>query len=742
MYEMKVHTLFIPSMMTTAISFEVGMKITPDDTYHLDMADYVYNFYAANQLEYDGKGSFVLDRDSGTVKQQSSQSSIHSLIKWQIDALNWLSGLLVPKDCVITSTSPDQYGRRQWISCDFTACDGDLVFIKNCDNGKEPGPSIQLPTLPPSPQDITLPPVLKTITLPPNIVQYTLPPQLSTITIPPIPPFFGKGGGLSSAATMKTNALNINILGSSLDIDHAALLVDNNVNTLSSANYEYTDTVNSQCIAFGTKIIRPTYLLNNASANCNKYSVMKTCPLNMNCTLAGVKVATRMTTPLAPTKAPTIHPSASPTTTTQPTKIVAPSVPTFVPSHRPTRTPTIRPTARPNTPRPTPPNAVPTTPEPTFAPTVAITTMDGSMTLGNVDLSSMSNDEKSVMATGLTNAIANVTHLSTDNIRNVTMVNENTRRGLRITQTELVRTEALKLVISYKIIANTADLFNALLAGTGETPGDGGGDSFMSSLATIVASKLMNNNGTSFVAALKSGILLASEDAGLNMTSLLQNMQNIEMLAVEVVDTTPTLSPTMSPSASPRASTSSTAFDDRTKLIIAVAVGGGGGIICLLVALWWCFGRSRKEPVSAADNGGNDVETPSAPALPVAAEVISVAEPMYIGSDDHEPVVIEIATVSEQQEVQKGESIQPASEAEPHSERVTQVETRDIGIQPNESEIEVEVKSTPVTTQSMTDDKVNHQAETEIASSASTSTSSNKQVVIVKESTEPVVISL
>jgi hypothetical protein len=525
-------------------------------------------------------------------------------------------------------------------------------------------------------------------TNPPSF-SFTFPPAFGEYTYPPSFNYSGRYDDVYTSTGNTDDSLY------SYNADHSMMFMDENGNTVGFENYQYMPSVESECVAFGVKIL-PAYFGSVPAEQCRYHRVMKSCPMDMNCTLAGIQLiaslATIGTPSIAPSLAPmTIHPTTLMPTdepsqapadfvTNAPTKTpsFAPSVsmvsdaPTIVPSYvpskvpsyapsitpseapsasptatpttaspsitpsfkptvrpsqsptyRPSAAPTYRPTQRPYTQRPTPPVEVPTTAEPTLAPTAAITTMDGSMSMGGVDVSTMSNDEKEVMTQGVTTAIADVTGMAPENIRNVTLSNENVRRSLsfsiQLTTSNLrppanhpsrVHKEAIVLIVNYKIIANTVDLYNAFLSGGssggneggggGGTGGGGGGTDLATVLAAAVASKLTAGNGTAFLTALSTGIADASFALGVNVTAILSVVQNAEVLSVAVVDTTPTLSPTRKPTSTPVSSSSSSTAD--AILIIGVVVGVGGGIITLLALVWFFFYGSKKNVVMPAES--------------------------------------------------------------------------------------------------------------------------------------------
>ncbi len=194
--------------------------------------------------------------------------------------------------------------------------------------------------------------------------------------------------------------------------------------------------------------------------------------------------------------------------------------------------PTRTPTARPSLPSPTrAPNQISTP-----APSMAVTTVQGSVTLGSLDVESLTPQEKTVMESALTTTIANVTGVPESFIKDVTISSSTTRR---LTSSSVLRKLAgsTQAVVTFIIVGDSATIGQAVQQGGGSSSGS-------TSIADQIAAKLDAGGGSTFLQTLTQTI---ASDPNAGSTSLLSTVSVITFQGVLTIDATPTFQPTQAP---------------------------------------------------------------------------------------------------------------------------------------------------------------------------------------------------
>jgi hypothetical protein len=304
------------------------------------------------------------------------------------------------------------------------------------------------------------------------------------------------------------------------------------------------------------------------------------------------------TSPTAPpsTALPSLLPSATPSTRAPTENPSQP--PSFVPSRPPTLLPTaglpsVLPSKEPTLPRPPTarpsliPSLPPTTGVPSFAPTAALTQIQASFSLDNMNLRDMSAEEVSVLQTSLRESIAATTNVNETAIKNLTLSDGGAgawgRRSL---------SSSPRLLVSFLVEELSSRLHDGLVSSnhTSSGAGSGGcGGSASSSLVDLFQSLLSCGGGSALLDELKTSIAenLGQVNGTGGASSLLQAVQSATIGSVVVVDRTPTASPTRHPSLAPEdgagSSSSVSSAGEGMMLALEIAIPVAGFVLVALV---------------------------------------------------------------------------------------------------------------------------------------------------------------
>ena len=332
---------------------------------------------------------------------------------------------------------------------------------------------------------------------------------------------------------------------------------------------------------------------------CANFTIIESCYQGSSCDgVLGVFISSNHS--YSPTILPSSIPSYIPTI--QSTSLA----PSFLKTNQPTAASTKNPTIKPTSLSPTrdAPTMKPSV-VPSFTPTAAITQIQGSFSLNNLNLNNMTSQEVAVLQLSLKESIANTTNVGVTAVKNVTLTQGGGGGSRRSLMNELradidITTSSASVLVSFIVAELSTELQESLTSSTQSS----GGVSCLSSasnsgLTDLFLSLLSCGGGTNLLTQLTSSVAENVVKMNVVGSSLLQSVQSSSISSMVVVDGTPTASPTRSPAA---ADDSSSSVDILLIIVIVVPVGV---VILLMMFCYYRYSSSRSSSKQSYHNHGN-----------------------------------------------------------------------------------------------------------------------------------------
>lgn len=278
--------------------------------------------------------------------------------------------------------------------------------------------------------------------------------------------------------------------------------------------------------------------------------------------------------------------------------------PSAFPTLAPTRSPTMAPTAKPSeSPAMSHKPTLTNTATPTASPSNPLTQIQGSLNLHNLDVSSMTSLQLSLLEQSLTLSIASTAHVNSSAVKNVTVsavkASVQTERKAVALRSIAFQSTVASAQASFLIVEKSAVLQQQLSQATTASSATSSCASTAQSLTQMFQSIVGCQSGASLMTNLKSSMQTvitqynqSHPGAASQLSGLMSSVNSSSFAGVSVIDQSPTTQPTAAP-----ASSSSSSGSSMTVLAIAIAVPVGV-VLLVLLAIYVHFSSARRLKVA------------------------------------------------------------------------------------------------------------------------------------------------